>query len=161
MIPIALLVLTPFVAKDAGLRWNFDGTSTPAVGSSGRYDLVGKSLRGEIAWFLAPKRRFDVEALYKSDTQRTKEADEAKGFTHVRMKATLAGISAIRSDQWYEWSGAKVASRCLYAAQGDRAWVVRLWWSPLSNGDRAADAFLKSLALVAKPSPGTTRSPSR
>lgn len=149
MIPLFPLLATPAVtvARDAGLSWSFDGTVRKAAG---RYDLVGKDLRGEIAWFVASKGHFDAETLYASDTRRTKEADAAKGFRHTRKDDLLAGTLAIRSDQNYLWNGAAVASRCLYGAKGSRAWIVRLWWPatpPLANaaGLKAADAFLATV----------------
>ena len=142
MIPFALLLLAPFVAKDAGLAWDFDGDVRPKKGG---YDLVGKELRGEVVFYVAAKGSFNAEKLYRSDTQRTKEADAAKGFTHVRKKTTLAGMPAIVSDQRYRWNDVPVASRCVYCAKGDRAWVVRLWWPPASGGEKAAGTFLKGV----------------
>jgi hypothetical protein len=132
MIPSAVLAVlqTPFVAKDAGLTWRFPGTVKT---SKGKYDLKGKELQGEVYWFVTPKGKYDAEKLYKSDTFRTKEADATKGFTHVRSATMFAGIPAIQSDQHYTWSGAPVVSRCVYAAEKNRAWVVRLWWSPQSK----------------------------
>ena len=139
----ALLVLqTPFVAKDAGLTWNFPGTIKAAAG---RYDLIGKNLRGEVHWFVAKSGRFEAEALYKSDTQRTKESDQTKSFSHQRSDVTFAGGPAIRSDQLYLWNDAAVSSRCIYASQGNRAWVIRLWWPRAEEKTSAvADAVLKS-----------------
>ena len=142
MIPLALFVLAPFVAKDAGLSWTFGGE---VRSSKGGYDLVGKEFRGEVAFYVAPKGGYDAERLYRSDTQRTKEADAAKGFAHVRTATTFAGMPAIRSDQRYLWNGVAVASRCLYCAQGNRAWIVRLWWPPASDGEKAAEAFLEGV----------------
>lgn len=149
MIPFAALLAAPLptVAKEAGLAWSFDGTVRPGVG---RYELVGKELRGEVAWFVTAKGRFDAEAMYAKDTQRTKEADAAKGFRHTRKDDLFAGMPAIRSDQTYLWDGASVVSRCVYCAKGNRAWVVRLWWpaTPLTAqtaGSRAAESFLRSV----------------
>ena len=142
MIPFALLVLAPFVAKDAGLLWNFDGEVRPKKGG---YDLIGKDLRGEIAFYVTPKGSFDAEKLYRSDTQRTKEADAAKGFTHVKKAVVFAGMPAISGDQRYLWNDVPVASRCVYCVKENRAWVVRLWWSPSSGGERSTEAFLKSV----------------
>ncbi len=149
MISFGLILVAPSVtsAKDAGLAWAFDGAVQKAVG---RYVLVGKPLRGEISWFVAPKGRFDAETLYASDTQKTKDADAVKGFRHTRKDDVLAGMLAIRSDQTYLWDGVAVASRCLYCAKGSRAWVVRLWWPADSSiaqaaGLKTADSFLKSI----------------
>ena len=142
MIPLALLAVAPFVAKDAGLAWNFEGDVTPRKGG---YDLKGKDLRGEVAFYVAPNGRYDAEALYRSDTQRTKEADAAKRFTHVRKATTFAGMPAILSDQRYLWNEVPVASRCVYCAAGDRAWAVRLWWPPASGGEKEAEAFLRGV----------------
>lgn len=142
MSPVLAVLLLQTPLKEVGLTWRFSGT---AKWSKGRYDLVGKDLRGEVYWFTAPKGHFDAEALYKSDTQRTKEADSAKEFSHLKMPTVFAGIPAIASDQRYLWNGSPVTSRCVYAAQGNRAWVVRLWWPRTNlNGGKAADAFLKS-----------------
>lgn len=141
MIPLALLALDPFFARDAGLSWRFEGTVEPRAGG---YDLVGKDLRGEVAFYRTASGRFDAEELYRRDTQRTKEADAAKAFAHVRAATTLAEMPAIASEQRYFWNGVAVASRCVYCAQGDRAWVVRLWWPPASKGAKAAEAFLRS-----------------
>lgn len=131
MSPLLLL----FVAKDARLSWEFDGTSTKAAG---KYELVGRSLRGEVAWFAAPKGRYDAQALYKSDTERTKEADATTAFSHLESPTTLAAMPALQSDQTYLWDGAAVASRCVYCAKGNRAWVVRLWWPRGSSAGKAA-----------------------
>ena len=146
MSPLLLLALMPTVAKDAGLSWDFDGTVRKAAG---RYDLVGKDLRGEVDWFFAPKGRFDAQKLYESDTWRTKEADEAKGFRHVRKDDSLAGMTAIRSDQTYAWNGVAIVSRCLYAAKGERAWAVRLWW-PATRPEavQKANAFLATFKVA-------------
>jgi len=152
---LALLVLQAPLTKEVGLTWSFPGT---VKWSKGRYELVGKEIRGEVVWFTAPNGRFEAEALYKSDTQRTKEADETREFSHVRTSTTFAGLPAIASDQRYMWKGAMVASRCVYAVQGNRAWVVRLWWPRTRlGGGKAAEAFLQSCRLVggssAKPVP--------
>ena len=148
MIPLAFLPLAPSVtvARDAGLVWSFDGTVRKA---SGRYLLAGKALRGEIAWSIAPTGRYDAEALYEADTRRTKEADATKAFRHVRRKGALAGVPAIVSEQTYRWDGAAVASRCVYAAKGRRAWTVRLWWpAGGTDGGTAAEALLKSFREI-------------
>ncbi len=160
MSPLVLLVLAPFVAKEAGLAWSFEGRITR---ETGRYRLVGKELRGEIAFFNA---NLSAQKLYESDTSRTKDADAARRFTHVQKPATLAGMPAIESDQRYLWNDVPVASRCLYCADGGRAWVVRLWWSPSSKGDKEAEAFLKGIrklggATVPLEMTPFTRSPSR
>lgn len=140
-----MMLLASYVATDAGMSWSFAGTSTK---KGGRYELVGKELRGEVAFFVAPKGGFDAEKLYRSDTQRTKEADASKGFTHVVKKGILAGMPAILSDQRYLWDGAAVASRCVYATKGNRAWVVRLWWPPKSTGAKASEELLKSFRFL-------------
>lgn len=139
MSPVLALL---FLAKDAGLSWEFDGHTTKAAG---RYELVGKGFRGEVYWFATPKGRFDAESLYNGDTGRTKEADRTKAFTHERLPLVFAGMPAILSEQRYRWDDALVTSRCVYCAQGSRAWVVRLWWPRASvAGDAAAWALLKS-----------------
>lgn len=138
-----LLLLAPFVAREAGLSWDFGVKTTK---SGGHYEVVGKAFRGEVFWFVAPKGRYDAEPLYQRDTERTKEADQTKAFAHERSTATLAGMPAIGSDQTYLWDGERVASRCVYCAQGARAWVVRLWWPrDRASGSSEADRFLKSL----------------
>ncbi|GEM_PF-4619945 len=146
MIPLAVLALMPFAAKDIGLMWDFPGTVRPGAG---KVDLFGKDLRGEVHWFVSPKRRVGVEALAKDDTQRTKEADPAKGFTHVQAPTRFAGLPAIVSDQRYLWAGVPVASRCVYCVEGNRGWVVRLWWPRGSaTAPATATAFLKTFKRV-------------
>ncbi|RYG21359.1 hypothetical protein EON82_18975 [bacterium] len=150
MIPFAVLAVlqTRFEAKEAGLSWRFPGTVKPL---KGRYELVSNELRGEVHWFEAPKGKYEPEKLYKSDTLRTKEADATKGFSHVRTMTVFAGVKAIRSDQRYTWNGAPVVSRCVYAADRDRAWVVRLWWSPRSKfAPTLAGVFLESFQKISK-----------
>ena len=142
MIPIALLAVAPFVATDAGLAWD---APVRTVREPGRVRLEGRAMRGEIAWFVAKRGTFSAEKLYESDTRRTKEADAAKGFAQARSTTILAGMPAIRSDQTYLWNGVPVASRCVYCVRGARAWVVRLWWPPASEGAKEAEAFLRGV----------------
>lgn len=142
MSPFVILALAPFIATDANLSWSFEGKT---LKKAGRYDLVGKDLRGEVHWFLAEKGHYDAQVLYKSDTLRTKEADATKSFSHEAAAGAFAGMPAIVSDQRYLWQDAMVRSRCIYCAQGNRAWVVRLWWPRGSTaGEDAATSFLKS-----------------
>jgi hypothetical protein len=150
MIPFAVLAVlqTRFEAKEAGLSWRFPGTVNPA---KGRYELVSSELRGEVHWFVASKGRYDAEKLYGSDTLRTKQAGATKGFTHVRKPTVFAGLKAIQSDQRYAWNGSPIVSRCVYAADKNRAWVVRLWWSPTSKfAPTLAGVFLESFQKIAK-----------
>ena len=88
MIPLALLALAPYAAADAGLAWSFDGTVRKGAG---RYDLAGKVLHGDVAWFVAPKGGFSAQALYESDIAKTKDALAAKGFAQTRKDVLLAG----------------------------------------------------------------------
>ncbi len=143
------MILVSFVAQDAGLSWEFDGATAK---KGARYELVGKAIRGEVVWYKALKGRYDVEALYKRDTERTKEADAAKSFAHVRGAATFAGMAAIQSDQTYVWNGVSVTSRCFYCAEGARAWVVRFWWPRgMVEGSAAADAAVKGFRRLKEP----------
>jgi hypothetical protein len=149
---LALLPLqTSFVAKEAGLAWSFAGK---AIWRSGHYDLVGKELRGEVYCFTAPNGHFDSEALYQSDVKRTKDDVSTTKFNQYKLTTDFTGIPAILSEQQYLWVGASVASRCVYAAQGKKAWVVRLWWPDhtYSVGVATAEAFLKSCRRTPEPS---------
>lgn len=148
---LALLALqTPFVAKEAGLSWRFSGKAT---WTSGHYDLVSKEFRGEVFCFTAPKGHYDAETLFQSDTKRTENDVAARDFSQVKLSTQFAGMPALLSDQRYSWNGALVASRCIYAAQGNKAWIVRLWWPRASSatGDAAAEAFLKSCHRMPEP----------
>lgn len=140
-------VWKPVPWKVAGVTFEYDGHTLQTSGkaSDATLNLGGGSVDGEIRFFATPKGRYDAEALYKSDTQRTKEADEAKGFSHVRSATRFAGLNAVESQQRYTWKGVPVASTCVYAVDKGRAWIVRLWWTPGKMGAQdAADHLIKS-----------------
>jgi len=147
---LVLLALQTAAAKNVGLAWDFPGKAT---WKDGHYRLSGKNLNGEVFSFTTSNGHFDAEALFQSDVKRTKDDVATKEFSQIKLSTQFAGMPALLSDQRYQWNGASVASRCVYAAQGKKAWVVRLWW-PRDNaatGSAAAEAFLKSCRRTPEP----------
>ncbi len=147
---LALIALqTSSAAKEIGLIWDFPGK---AIWADGHYNLVGKRFRGEVYCFTTTNGHFSAEALFQSDTKKTKEAEATKEFSQVKLLTTFAGMPALLTDQRYLWNGAQVASRCVYAAQSKKAWVVRLWWPRVNSaGGAMAEAFLKSCRRTPEP----------